>query len=244
MASVPPSVQATAKIAVTAELLRGLAPYLKKERAAIFVKVINDVLALGKIDTPLRLSHFLGQIMVETGQLSSLVESLRYRNPERLDLLFSAVKGVDHAKELIAAGEEAIANTAYANRNGNFGPESGDGWRYRGRGLLQVTGRGNYASVGAIVGKPLVAKPELLEDPAEAAESAAIFWDKRKINAAADADDLDQVTRLVNGPARVHKKERGEYQAKALKLIKAMLLPKAAPAQPSPQKPADKRQFG
>jgi putative chitinase len=221
MASIPPATANGRRVAVSAALLQGLAPRLKPERAELFARVINNVLTEGDISTALRLSHFLGQVMVETGQLKALAESLRYRNPERLDGLFKAVTGVAHARQLIAAGEQAIANTVYANRNGNGGPETGDGWRYRGRGLLQVTGKGNYAAVAAIVGKPLVAQPERLEDPAEAAESAAIFWKKRGINAAADADDLDQVTLLVNGRARLHMAERGAFQAQALALIRA-----------------------
>jgi putative chitinase len=204
---------------VTADLLAKLAPGLASDRAGLFAGVITAVLPMAGIATRLSLSHFLGQVMVETGGLRRLVESTAYKDPVRLDRMFSAVKGVDHARQLIAQGPEAIANTIYAGRLGNGPPASGDGSRYRGRGLLQLTGRGNYRLVGQLIGRPLEEQPETIGEPVPAAETAALFWKARNINAPANANNLDEVTRLVNGPARVHMAERGQFQVRALALL-------------------------
>ena len=87
----------------------------------------------------------------------------------------------------------------YASRLGNGTAESGDGWRYRGRGLIQITGRANYAASGTELGLDLIAKPELLEQPFLAALSAAEWWHRHGCNQLADTGDMAAVTRKVNG---------------------------------------------
>lgn len=200
---------------ITAAQLRQLNPDLQPERAALFASVLSRAFEAGDITTPRRCRHFMAQAFVETGGLRSLVESTRYTDPVRLDQIFRNVQGVAHAKRLIAAGPEAIGNTIYANKCGNGGVASGDGFRYRGRGFLQVTGRANYREIGQIVAMPLEAKPELLGEPDPAAQAAAVFWKSRAINSAADADDVSTVTLLVNGPARLHLEERRGWLNKA-----------------------------
>lgn len=177
--------------------------------------MLDEALEKADVYTNRRIRHFLAQAMEETGALRGLVESTNYRDPVRLDQLFLNVQGVDHARRLIAAGPEAIGNTIYANKNGNGGVPSGDGFRYRGRGFLQVTGRANYRRIGALVGMPLEDDPDLLGQPGPAAQAAAAFWKARAINAPADADDVSAVTFLVNGPARLHLAERTAWLGKA-----------------------------
>jgi putative chitinase len=133
----------------------------------------------------------------------------------RLDRLFSAVRGPAEARRLIARGPQAIANVVYAGRLGNGDAASGDGWRYRGRGFLMITGRGNYRELGALTGLELEDDPAQLGRPRPAAEAAARFWAARAINAAADADDLEAVTRLVNGPALAGLADRRAWLEKA-----------------------------
>ncbi len=101
---------------------------------------------------------------------------------------------------------EKIANRAYAGRLGNGDEQSGDGWQYRGRGIIQITGRGNYQEVGAALGLPLEAQPELLEQPDNAALSAGWFWKSHLLNPLADhqTDDIDDadfvtITTKING---------------------------------------------
>jgi putative chitinase len=200
---------------VTSDLLGRLAPSLPPPRVALFASVLDDALEREQVYTHRRIRHFLAQAMEETGALRGLVESTNYRDPVRLDQLFLNVQGVDHARRLIAAGPEAIANTIYANKNGNGGVASGDGFRYRGRGFLQITGRANYRRIGALVGMPLEDDPDLLGQPVPAAQAAAGYWKARSINVPADADDISAVTFLVNGPARLHLAERTAWLAKA-----------------------------
>jgi putative chitinase len=116
---------------------------------------------------------------------------------------------------------EKLANYVYAKRLGNGDVDSGDGWRYRGRGLIQLTGRANYQSAGRALSRPFEAQPELLEDPAEAAMSAAHFWQSRGLNELADDrnddnDDADfvRISVIING-GRVGLPERRESWAKA-----------------------------
>ncbi len=99
----------------------------------------------------------------------------------------------------LARHAEAIANNTYPNRNGNGDESSGDGWRFRGRGLLQITGRRNYRTVGDSLGLPLEIEPELLEQPEHAASSSAWWWAARGLNGLADRCEFAAITRRING---------------------------------------------
>jgi putative chitinase len=200
---------------ISTEQMLKLNPRLPRERAALYAEVLSEAAEIAALTTTRRLAHFIGQTAVETGGYTSLVESTRYSNAARLDKLFRNVQGLGHAQRLIAAGPEAIGNTIYAGKNGNGDVASGDGFRFRGRGFMQVTGRGNYRAIGKITGQPLEEKPEMLGEPDPAAQAAAIYWRERGINKAADADDVSTVTLLVNGPARLHMAERKQWCEKA-----------------------------
>lgn len=147
------------------------------------------------INTPLQRAHFLAQIGHESGGFTRLVENLNYSAaallrtwPTRFDEDIAA---------RLARKPEMIANYVYGGRLGNTEP--GDGWRYRGRGLVQLTGRANYEEACRAVGLPLADKPELLEEPEAAALSAAWYWSSRNLGVLADRDDLIAVTRRING---------------------------------------------
>ena len=150
----------------------------------------------------------MGQVLIETGGFGFLEENLNYKDPNGLDSVFSAVHGTDDAKSLIAEGPEAIANRVYANRLGNGDERSGDGWRYRGSGYKQLTGRANFRAIGAIVGLELEAQPELAREPVTAARVAFAYWDACQCSPLADAGDLDAITEKVNGPAKLGLRER------------------------------------
>lgn len=143
-------------------------------RAGVFVSALNTAMARRRIDTPRRVAAFLAQIGHESGQL-------RY------------------VREL--ASGEAYDTGALATRLGNTPAADGDGQRYRGRGLIQITGRTNYRSCSlALFGdERLLQTPELLEEPEWAAESAAWFWESKGLNALADAGDFNRITRRING---------------------------------------------
>jgi putative chitinase len=111
---------------------------------------------------------------------------------------------------------EQIANIVYAGRMGNTEP--GDGWKYRGRGLFQVTGRANYAACGDALGLDLIRQPELLEKPQHACMSAAWFWASRGLNTLADAGQFDKITQLINGGQNGAADRKALY-ARALKVL-------------------------
>jgi putative chitinase len=131
-----------------------------------------------------------------------------------------AVHGIDDARKLIALGPEAIANRVYANRLGNGDEKSGDGWRYRGSGYKQLTGRANYREIGAIIGLDLETDPESARQPESAARVAFAFWDARGCSPIADNGDVDGVAEKINGPAKLGLQERRAATFKALGIWK------------------------
>ncbi|MEA3029535.1 MAG: putative chitinase [Sphingomonadales bacterium] len=109
---------------------------------------------------------------------------------------------------------EALANNVYASRNGNGPPESGDGWRFRGRGLMQLTGRANYRDIGALAGIDLIADPDRAAATADALRVACAFWKSKNVNAVCDTGNFTKVTELVNG-ATIGLPERQQWLAKS-----------------------------
>jgi putative chitinase len=177
--------------------------------AGIFVPALNRAMARYDISTPARQAAFLAQVGHESGQLRSLSESLYYKDATRVAQLFKYGFDLNHNgradpaevrdAEAYLRNSEKLANLVYGGRYGN-GPEaSGDGFKYRARGLIGVTFRDNYRLAGKAIGLPLLDQPELLEQPEYAALSAAWFWWDRGLNELADAGLFDSITRKVNG---------------------------------------------
>lgn len=203
---------------ITAETLRRFAPRAKdRETQAAALEAARGA---SSVTTARRVCHFLGQIFVETGSFGSMVENLNYRNPERLDAIFSAVRGTPDASDLIRRGPEAIANRVYANRLGNGDEVSGDGWRYRGSGYKQLTGRLNYREIGQIVGMDLEGHPDLAREYVAAARIAFAFWDARQCSPLADNGDTESITEKINGPAKLGLAERRAATVRALGIWK------------------------
>ena len=163
------------------------------------------------IDTPLRVAHALAQQSVETGGFSKMVESLNY-SQTGLRATFSSKRISDAdcqrlgrkpgAGALSPAVQEQIANIVYG---GAFGKQQlgndqpGDGWKYRGRGAKQTTGRFNYGDVMKVTGIDVISNPDLLADPDNGMRAACIFWQKKNCNSFADKDDILGLTKAVNG---------------------------------------------
>lgn len=152
------------------------------------------------ITSILRIAHFLATIVHETQGLTKFEEDLRYTRPERLDKMFSNVRGLDHALSLIKAGVVAIGNCAYALRGGNGSEESGDGYRFRGRGPFMLTLRDNYRDIGAKLKLPLEANPDLAFEPVISAKIAVQYWVDKSLSKFADNDDVTTIRARVNGP--------------------------------------------
>jgi putative chitinase len=147
---------------------------------------------------PLRTQFFLAQVGHESGGGTVKEENMNYRAaricevwPQRFPTLGSATP--------FAHQPEKLANRCYSNRMGNGPPESGDGWRYRGRGLIQVTGRDGYDNVGRRAGLDLIAHPEPVFDPKHALRVACAFWKWKDLNTVSDTGDFVKVTRRING---------------------------------------------
>ncbi|HTN41253.1 MAG TPA: D-Ala-D-Ala carboxypeptidase family metallohydrolase [Asticcacaulis sp.] len=184
---------------ITAERLKTLSPGIRPDRAATYAPALEATLVMGEITTRLRLVHFMAQLAHESAGFRALVENLNYRPDVLLATFRSRVQTIEKANELVAAGRDAIAEFVYGNRPtlGNVNP--GDGAKFIGRGFIMITGRSNYTTYAALIGQPLLDQPQLLEDPVYAALGAAAFWKQTGCNVRADADDIEGVTRIVNG---------------------------------------------
>ena len=149
------------------------------------------------IDTPLRMAHFLAQTSHESGGFRATEENLNYK-AETLTKIFPKYfhgrDPNDYAKQ-----PEKIANLVYGGRMGNGPEETGDGYRYRGRGLIQLTGKSNYEHFAAGIEATLEEALEFLATPEGCVESAAWFWANNGLNELADTDDVTKVTKKING---------------------------------------------
>ena len=168
-----------------------------------------------EINTPQRIAAFLAQTSHESGGYTMLSENLNYRAttlaacwPNRFAVMGPDKKPKRNEKgaliptkvaESIAGKPEFIANMVYSGRMGNGPAESGEGWKFRGRGLKQLTGKDNYARCGRDLGVDLVANPDLLLEPLYAARSAGWFWKANNLSAFADVDDIKGMTKKING---------------------------------------------
>ncbi|MEM5617374.1 glycoside hydrolase family 19 protein [Pseudomonas aeruginosa] len=183
------------------QLLRDISKRRPSRR--LFVPALNVAMERFGIIAPVRGAAFLAQVGHESGQLTRLVENLNYSAQGLAATWPSRYRGADGKPNALALNlarhPQAIANNTYASRNGNGDEASGDGWRYRGRGLLQITGRANYRTAGAGLGQPLEQEPELLEQPEFAALSAAWWWSTHGLNELADRGEFAAITRRING---------------------------------------------
>ncbi|WP_372757454.1 glycoside hydrolase family 19 protein [Mariniflexile sp.] len=183
---------------ISTDQMKTIIPRMNWEKAQSYVPHITTVLPSFGIDTPLRKAHFLSQVSHESGGLKYSVENLNY-SAQALRSVFGKYFKTKEIAEQYARKPEKIANRVYANRMGNGDEQSGDGWKFRGRGLIQLTGKDNYRSFANDHGIDCVNNPDLLLDPEIALKSACWFWKKRNINAYADADDIHMVTKRING---------------------------------------------
>lgn len=188
--------------------------------AKAFADPLTAAAALLGIDTPLRQAAWLAQLIVESRGFAQLEEGLYYTTPERICLMWpSRVHNLGDAAKLCRQ-PQLLANTVYSLRNGNGDAASGDGWRYRGRGLIQITGRANYEEAQHDLGRPYLDQPELVAQPADACLTAASFWRTHHLNDLADASNTDAITLAINGPRMVAAGERRQAFDRALAALR------------------------
>lgn len=198
---------------ITREQIMSAVPTTDGQRVDDFVRVFNEWNDKFGISTPLRVAHFLAQCWHECNELKALEENMNY-SEIRLLQVFPKYFSKSNAY-LYAYRPEKIANRVYANRMGNGSEGSGDGWRYRGRGMIGITGFANYkayAFSGFCVGD-LMRHPEWLAKSPGAYKSAMWFWWKNKLNTLADRDYVKSVTQRINGGYN-GLESRKEYLAK------------------------------
>lgn len=145
-----------------------------------------------------RAAGFLAQTAHESAQFTAVKENLNYAAE---GLMKTFKKYFPDAVTANAYGRrpEAIANRVYANRLGNGDEASGDGWKFRGRGVIQVTGKTNYLACGKFLGIDLSSSPEYLETLPGAVQSGVWYWTANNLNRYADQDDIKGLTKAING---------------------------------------------
>lgn len=182
-----------------------------KQDADWYVALCN-VLPSYQIDTQLRVAAFLAQTGVESNDYNWLVENLNYTSAQLLNVFPYYFKTQAQA-DAYAHQPEKIANFVYSNRLGNGSESSGDGWKYRGRGIIQITGKDNYkrASQSMYNDDRLIGNPDLLTNTEGALRSACWFWNNKSLNDLADQGLIDDITYLINGGYTGQQERQDKY---------------------------------
>jgi putative chitinase len=182
---------------ITEEQIKHGYPSSDSDVVSALVSSLETLAEKYEINSALRLAHFLAQTAHESGGFRVIEENLNY-SADGLSKIFPKYFR-DKDPNDYARQPEKIANVVYSSRMGNGDEASGDGYKFRGRGLIQLTGRSNYTSLSGDLGVELDSVVEYLGTPEGAVESAAWFWHKNGLNKLADADDVTAVTKKING---------------------------------------------
>jgi putative chitinase len=180
---------------ITPERIIQFAPRCYLSTAQALAAQLNAALPVFGIVDFLGRAHFMGQACHETAGFSRFEENLNYHQA-RIGAVWPRL--TDRAATL-AGNPVALANAAYCLRMGNSDEASGDGYRFRGRGIFQLTGRWNYQKASDALARPYVSNPDLVAQPIGAVLVAAWYWKSRSCGAAASLDDCEGVTRAING---------------------------------------------
>ena len=176
---------------------------------------LKETFAKYDISTPIRQASFIGQCAHESGNFKTLQENLNY-SAEGLMKTWSSRFPTKEIADQYARQPAKIAGKVYNGRLGNTSEEEAS--KYLGRGLIQLTGRENYANCGSGIGVDLLADPTLLLDPRYACLSAGWFWNKKGLNSLADASDIETMTKRING-GLIGLDDRKAKIAKALSVL-------------------------
>jgi putative chitinase len=182
-----------------------------------WTKILNEVLSKYEINAnKQRLAMFIAQTAHESANYTRLTENLNY-SQQGLLLVFPKYFNIITAKSY-ARNPEKIANRVYANRMGNGDQLSGDGWKYKGKGLIQITGKSNHIKFANFIDKSLEDTIAYMLTKKGALESACWFWKVNNLNSLADKADITKITRLINGGSNGLQDRISKYN-KALKFI-------------------------
>ena len=164
----------------------------------VWTDALNETFQRFNILLPIQQASFIGQCGHECGNFKILEENLNYRAETLMKLWKSRFPTIEVANEY-ARNPKKIANKVYASRMGNRDESSGDGYRFRGRGCIQLTGHANYFHAGQACGEDFVMQPDLVATPRYAAMTAGWFWSTHKLNQYADSRDFLMMTKKING---------------------------------------------
>lgn len=185
--------------ALTSAQLREIMPRASQENIEKYLDPLNKKVPQFEINTPLRKAHFIAQVAHESGSFRYSMENLNYSAKALRDVFGKYFPSEELANEY-ARKPEKIANRVYGNRMGNGDEQSGDGWKFRGRGLIQLTGRDNYRRCGEAIGLNLEEDPDQVSDNPEVSVMAVgWYWQSNNLNHYADQDDIKKVTKIING---------------------------------------------
>lgn len=186
---------------ITKDQLKKIYPNIRPEKLEVYTNAFNKVFPNYSIDTPRRIAAFLGQVGVESGELRYDKELGSKWNKKDVSNRFEPV------------------GTLYEGRKNLGNTEVGDGPKFIGRGILQLTGRANYTSMSKKLGVDLVNNPELACDPEISTKIACEYFKERGLLVLADKWNLEEITRRVNGNAKLHHDLRVQYSERALKTL-------------------------
>jgi putative chitinase len=191
---------------ITASLLRRVFPATTRVACVTFADPLTRFMMRFEIDTIRRMSAFFGQIAVESSQLRVVEENLTYTTEDRLREVFGNKLPIDSLSNYVRSPSR-LANRVYAGMGGNGDESSGDGFSYRGRGLIQLTLKDNYKSFAEYSRVDVVSDPDLVAQPHYAAWSACWYWHVNRLNSFADTRDFRRLTGLIN-KRQLHLEER------------------------------------
>lgn len=169
-----------------------------QELADKWVNALNETCQEFAIDSPYRIAGFLSNVAHESAGFKFVSENLNYSAASLMRVWSQRFPTVEIAQRY-AMQPEKIANRAYADRMGNGDESSGDGWKYRGRGLIQLTGKNNYVAYSLACDNEALQKPDIVAEPKYAAESAGWFWSVNRLNQLADNQDVVGMAKRING---------------------------------------------
>lgn len=183
---------------VTLAILQKLCPKTKASVLQQYVDPLNEVANYYELNTPQRLAAFLAQTAHESGGFNFTKENLNY-SAKGLMTTFKKYFPDETTAEQYARNGTRIANRVYANRMGNGAESTGDGSKYCGRGLIQLTGKDNYTRFAKDLGVTVEECVQYMETPQGAVSSAGWFWDNNNLNQYADKEDFIMLTKRING---------------------------------------------
>lgn len=203
---------------ITLELLQALCPKTHPNQLDQFVESLNQVCEYyGLFETPQRTAAFLAQVAHESGNFNFIKENLNY-SAEGLTKIFRKYFPTLESAQPYARQPQKIASKVYANRMGNGDEASGDGYKYCGRGLIQLTGKNNYTMFANALGMSLEDTVAYMETPEGATASAGWFWDNNNLNQWVDKGDFVTLTKRING-GTIGLEDRQHHFHQALQLL-------------------------